>query len=423
MIMDKDTLKSVIADNQLQIPRYELVARSFHFVEGCNYVFVGIRRAGKSFLLYQRIQQLLAQGKGWDEMLYINFEDERLMGMTSADLNLLLEVHLETYGTRPMLFLDEIQNIAGWEKFARRLADMKYRVYITGSNAKMLSRDIQTTLGGRYIPVNVYPYDFREYLKADGIELRPHSLLATETKAEILRKFNDYFYYGGFPETVGLPVKRDYLTSVYQKIYLGDIAAGHAIDNLFALRVLFKKLAESVKQPVSYTRLANVISTTGMKVGKSTLINYVAYAKDAWLISSVQNIAGKLVDKEAVPKYYFTDNGILNLFLLDADTSLLENLVAIALLRRYGREDAVFFYGKEIEVDFYIPEEALAIQVCYNPGDGGETWEREVNALLRLSKVLECRRRLIITRDTERRLEIAGNTIEVIPVWKWLLGF
>ena len=423
MIMDKDTLKSVIADNQLQIPRYELVARSFHFVEGCNYVFVGIRRAGKSFLLYQRIQQLLAQGKGWNEMLYINFEDERLMGMTSADLNLLLEVHLEMYGARPMLFLDEIQNIAGWEKFARRLADMKYRVYITGSNAKMLSRDIQTTLGGRYIPVNVYPYDFREYLKADGIELRPHSLLATETKAEILRKFNDYFYYGGFPETVGLPVKRDYLTSVYQKIYLGDIAARHAIDNLFALRVLFKKLAESVKQPVSYTRLANVISTTGMKVGKSTLINYVAYAKDAWLISSVQNIAGKLVDKEAVPKYYFTDNGILNLFLLDADTSLLENLVAIALLRRYGREDAVFFYGKEIEVDFYIPEEALAIQVCYNPGDGGETWEREVNALSRLSKMLECRRRLIITRDTERRLEIAGNTIEVIPVWKWLLGF
>ena len=213
------------------------------------------------------------------------------------------------------------------------------------------------------------------------------------------------------------------LLFLYQKIYLGDIAARHAIDNLFALRVLFKKLAESVKQPVSYTRLANVISTTGMKVGKSTLINYVAYAKDAWLISSVQNIAGKLVDKEAVPKYYFTDNGILNLFLLDADTSLLENLVAIALLRRYGREDAVFFYGKEIEVDFYIPEEALAIQVCYNPGDGGETWEREVNALSRLSKMLECRRRLIITRDTERRLEIAGNTIEVIPVWKWLLGF
>ena len=420
--MNKDVLKSVIADNQVQIPRYEVINRPFHFVDNCNYVFVGIRRAGKSFLLYQRIQQLLAQGKGWNEILYINFEDERLVGMTSAELNLLLEVHLEMHGTRPMLFLDEIQNIAGWEKFARRLADMKYRVYITGSNAKMLSQDIQTTLGGRYIPVNVYPYDFREYLKASGVELLPHSLLATETRGEILRKFNDYFYYGGFPETIGLPVKRDYLTSVYQKIYLGDIAARHSVDNLFALRVLFKKMAESVKQPISYTRLANIISATGIKVGKSTLINYVGYAKDAWLISEVQNIAGKLIDKEVIPKYYFTDNGILNLFLLDGDTSLLENLVAMTLLRRYGREDAVFFYGKEIEVDFYIPEEGLAIQVCHTLDEGGETWEREVNALSQLSKVLTCRRRLIITRDTERQLEIEGQTIEILPVWKWLLS-
>ena len=158
--MDKTVLKSVIADNQVQIARYKVIARKFHFEEKCNYVLVGIRRAGKSFLLYQRILQLLAQGKGWNEMLYINFEDERLMGMTSMDLNLLLEVHLEMYGVRPILFLDEIQNVEGWEKFARRLADMKYRVYITGSNAKMLSQDIQTTLGGRYIPVNVYPYDF-----------------------------------------------------------------------------------------------------------------------------------------------------------------------------------------------------------------------------------------------------------------------
>lgn len=419
--MDKTVLKSVIADNQVQIARYKVIARKFHFEEKCNYVLVGIRRAGKSFLLYQRILQLLAQGKGWNEMLYINFEDERLMGMTSMDLNLLLEVHLEMYGVRPILFLDEIQNVEGWEKFARRLADMKYRVYITGSNAKMLSQDIQTTLGGRYIPVNVYPYDFEEYLNASGVELQPNSFSATEMRAEILRKFNDYFYYGGFPETVEISVKRDYLASVYQKIYLGDIAARYSVENLFALRVLFKKLAESVKQPVSFTRLANVIAATGMKVGKSTLINYVGYAKEAWLISGVQNIASKLVDKETVPKYYFTDNGILNLFLLDGETSLLENLVAVALLRKYGREDAVFFYGKEVEVDFYVPEDSLAIQVCYNMEEGGETWDREVNALLRLSNVLPCHRRLIVTRDTERHLEAGGKAIEVVPVWKWLL--
>ena len=149
--MDKNILKTVIADNQLEVPKYKVISRDFTFEEFGNYVFVGIRRAGKSYLLYQRMQQLLAQGVQWDEMLYINFEDERLTGMKAEVLNLLLEVHLEMYGKRPILFLDEVQNVPGWEKFARRMADTKHRVYITGSNAKMLSQDIQTTLGGRYI--------------------------------------------------------------------------------------------------------------------------------------------------------------------------------------------------------------------------------------------------------------------------------
>ena len=420
--MDKNILKSVIADNQVEVPQYQVIPRNFTFEKLANYVFVGIRRAGKSFLLYQRMQQLLAQRMNWDEMLYVNFEDERLVGMTLDDLNLLLEVHREMYGKKPILFLDEIQNIAGWEKFARRLADTKHQVYITGSNAKMLSQDIQTTLGGRYIPVNVYPYSFKEFLNANNIRVDEHSLFATETKAGILRKFNDYFYYGGFPEGAEFSAKRDYLTSVYQKIYLGDIAARHAVENTFALRMLFKKLAESVKQPLSFTRIANIISSTGVKVGKTTIINYIEYAKEAWLISSIQNIAGKLVDKETNPKYYFTDNGILNLFLLDGETSLLENLVAINLLRKYGRNDAVFFYSLGIEVDFYIPDESIAIQVCHNLDNNDGTFEREVNALLKLTNVLECKKLMVITHDSEQILEIEHKTIEIVPVWKWLLN-
>lgn len=419
--MDKNILKIIIADNQVEVPRYKVIPRDFEFEELVNYVFVGIRRAGKSFLLYQRIQQLLAQGVQWDEILYINFEDERLVDMSLEDLNLLLEVHLETYGKKPILFLDEIQNIAGWEKFARRIADTKHRVYITGSNAKMLSQDIQTTLGGRYIPVDVYPYNFKEFLNANEISLNEKSLLSTEGKAQVLRKFNDYFYYGGFPENAGFTGKRDYLSSVYQKIYLGDIALRHSVDNTFALRIMFKKLGESVKQPLSFTRIANIISSTGARVGTQTVINYVEYAKDAWLISSIQNIAGKLVDKELNPKYYFTDNGILNLFLLDGNTSLLENLVATHLLRKFGRNDTVFFYNKGIEVDFYIPDETTAIQVCYSLDNNDTTFDREVKALLKITEVLECSKLLIITRDSEKVLEIDKKTIEVIPVWKWLL--
>lgn len=418
--MDKDILKSVIADNQIDVPQHKVVPRDFTFEEFSNYVFVGIRRAGKSYLLYQRIQQLLASGKGWDEILYINFEDERLSTMKSEDLNMLLEVHLEMYGKRPILFLDEIQNIDGWEKFARRLADYKYRVYITGSNAKMLSQEIQSTLGGRYINVDVYPYSFPEFLSANGIQISPTSFYATESRAKIQNKFNDYFHFGGFPEGAELTVKRDYLTSVYQKIYLGDIAARHSVENTFALRILFKKLAESVKQPMSFTRLANIISTTGAKIGKSTVISYLEYAKEAWLVNSIQNIAGKLIDKETNPKYYFTDNGILSLFLLDAETSLLENLVAINLLHKYGRNDAVFFYNKNIEVDFYIPEDETAIQVSFSLSDL-DTFKRETKALIALCSVLSCRRLLIITRDEERTIKAGGRTIEVIPAWKWLL--
>jgi len=420
--MNKNILKAVIADNQTEVLKYKVIPREFAFEEFGNYVFSGIRRAGKSYLLYQRMQQLITRGIQWDEMLYINFEDERLTGMKAEHLNLLLEVHLEMYSKKPILFLDEIQNIPGWEKFARRMADTKHRVYITGSNAKMLSQDIQSTLGGRYIPVDVYPYDFVEFLAANNMSITENSILSTEHKAEVLRKFNDYFYFGGFPEGAELSSKRDYLTSVYQKIFLGDIAARHAVENTFALRILFKKLAESVKQPLSFNRIANIVSSTGAKVGTNTIINYMEYAKDAWLINPIQNIAGKLVDKETAPKYYFTDNGLLNLFLLDGNTSLLENMVAINLLRKYGRNDAVYFYNKGIEVDFYVPDTGTAIQVCYDPDYSTSTFEREVKALLKISEVLECRHLLIITRDTERIFEMSDKNIEAIPVWKWLLN-
>jgi len=419
--MNKEILKQIIADNQLEIPNYKIVKRDFTFDEFRNHVFVGIRRAGKSFLLYQRIQQLLAQGIKWNELLYINFEDERLIGITTSDLNLLLEVHWEMYGKKPILFLDEIQNITGWEKFARRLADTKHRVYITGSNAKMLSGDIQTTLGGRYITVDVYPYNFKEFLTATCTDSTRKALLSTKGKAEILRQFNNYFHFGGFPEGVLLPSKRDYITSVYQKVFLGDIVTRRSIANTFALKILFKKLAESVKQPVSFTRLANIVSSTGAKIGTHTVINYMDYAKEAWLVTPVQNIASKIVDKETNPKYYFTDNGLLTLFLLDGNTALLENLVAITLLRKYGRNDAVYFYHQGIEVDFYVPEIQLSVQVCYSLNDA-ETLKRETTALLQLSKKIEVKRMLIITMDEESTITENGATIEVVPIWKWLLN-
>ena len=420
-MIEKETIKEILLENRKEIESQQVVHRNIEMEDFANYVLIGVRRAGKSFMLYQQIQDNLKKGITWDSMLYINFEDERLIGMTAQELNLILEVHGMMSAQRPILFLDEIQNIEGWDKFARRLADNKYRVYITGSNAKMLSSDVATTLGGRYITKHILPYSFSEYLSANNIPYDDMNIATTSGRADVQRYFAEYFRFGGFPEGAQLASKRDYLNSVYQKIYIGDIATRNKIDNLFSLRILFRKMAESVKQPTSFTRLSNIIASTGAKLGKATIINYIEYSKDAFLIYSIKNIADNLTNRETNPKYYFVDNGIISILALDIDTSLLENMVAMELIRRYGIDERVFFYNRNIEVDFYIPDAALAIQVSYNPHKTDETWQRESSALIKLTKVLDCQRLLILSYDTEETVEVNGKTIEVMPVWKWLI--
>ena len=420
-MIEKETIKEILLENRKEIESQQVVHRNIEKEDFANYVLIGVRRAGKSFMLYQQIQDNLKKGITWDSMLYINFEDERLIGMTAQELNLILEVHGMMSAQRPILFLDEIQNIEGWDKFARRLADNKYRVYITGSNAKMLSSDVATILGGRYITKHILPYSFSEYLSANNIPYDDMNIATTSGRADVQRYFAEYFRFGGFPEGAQLASKRDYLNSVYQKIYIGDIATRNKIDNLFSLRILFRKMAESVKQPTSFTRLSNIIASTGAKLGKATIINYIEYSKDAFLIYPIKNIADNLTNRETNPKYYFVDNGIISILALDIDTSLLENMVAMELIRRYGIDERVFFYNRNIEVDFYIPDAALAIQVSNNPHKTDETWKRESTALIKFTKVLDCQRLLILSYDTEETVEVNGKTIEVMPVWKWLI--
>lgn len=422
-MIQKNVLKNIILDSRNEVENHKVINRNFVFDEFGNYVLVGARRAGKSYLLYQRIQSLLANGATWDEMLYLNFEDERLIDMSTEDLNAILEVHYSMSSKRPILFLDEIQNITGWDKFARRLADNDYRVFITGSNAKMLSRDVATTLGGRYIIKEVFPYNFAEYLNANDVKLSSQWIDSTIGRATLQRYMPTYFAGGGFPESACMAAKKDYLMGVYQKIYLSDIAMRNSVDNKFALRLLFKKLAESVMQPISFTRLANTLKSVGVKVSTNTIINYIDYSVDAYLIFPVKNIVDKLADRETNKKYYFIDNGILNLLTIENRSSLMENLVAIDLLRRFGTDENVFFYNKNIEVDFYLPDVGWAIQVCLSLHNAEDTttFERETSALVKFSRFLNSSRHIIITYDEEDIITIGNITIEVIPLWKWLL--
>ena len=421
--MDKQVLKQILRDNQREVERYVVEPRDVKLDDFPCRVLVGVRRAGKSYMLYHRIQQLLAEGHKWDEILYLNFEDERLENFGTDDFNRLLECHQEMYGKRPMLFLDEIQNIDGWHKFARRMADSKYTIFITGSNAKMLSGEINTTLGGRFLIAEIYPYSFKEFLSVHQVSANKLDLLTTEGRAKVVRFFDEYLHYGGLPAAALLPAKRNYLSSVYQKIYMGDIIARNKITNVAGIRVLVRKMAESVCRPISYNRINNLLSSVGGKLSLATTIKYVDYCEEAWLLLRLRNYVSTLADKESNCKYYFIDTGILGLFLIDKETMLLENLVALQLFRIYGHDmenERVFFYYDSYEVDFYIPENELAIQVSYSLRDE-DTRKRETEALQKLPKRVPCSRRLILTYDEEETITDQFGTIEVIPAWKWLL--
>lgn len=415
--MNKDVIKLLIAEYQQKVPHIKFQKRSYVLEDALNYVFVGLRRAGKSYLMYQQIRHLLDTGHQLDEILYFNFEDERIASLATEDLDLIKVCFEEMYDCKPIFFLDEIQIVPNWDKFARRLADQKYRVYITGSNAKMLSSEIATTLGGRYMIQNVYPYSFPEYLSVNGFNLNEQNF-EFKHHNKIVKAYETYFSYGGLPELTSVLDKRGWLGSLYQRIFFGDLVSRYQIRNDFALRVLIRKLAESVKQASSFNRLSNLVSAAGKKVSTDTVIDYLGYLKETWLLFSMENIFAKLADKESNKKYYFIDNGLLNLFLIDPKTALLENQVAIRLRQRFG--DEVYYFLHQIEVDFYVPEERLAIQVCYNMQEEA-TRKREIGALLKLADFMDVDQMLIVTKDDEMLIEEQGKSIRVVPAWKWLI--
>jgi len=424
--MDKSVIKAILVSQHEDVERFPVRIRQLYQVaDSLSHVFVGVRRAGKSFVMYQLIQHMLSNGTGWNDILFVDFEDNRLEQFSSMDFNLLLECHIELYGIQPKyIFMDEVQNISGWDRFARHMADTKHIVYISGSNADMLSREFMLHLGGRYLEDDVYPYSFVEYLDALGVAYTKEKIYGTTSASLIRKAFAEYMQNGGLPETVNLPVKRSYISSTYQKIYLADIVARNKINHLSALKLMIKKMAESVRQPISYNRLANILSTLGEKLSTATIVGYVNYCEDAWLLLRLRNIASSLSEKERVCKYYFVDNGVLNLFLLNGETALLENMVALQLFRMFGHDrdnDTVYYYhNHDMEVDFYIPEQKWAIQVCYSMQDPS-TQTREVSALTKLPQILECNRRTILTMDEERVIADSMGEIEVVPVWKWIV--
>ncbi len=414
--MDKNVLKKIIIENQEFINKTEVKNRLLNIDPAANYVFCGIRRSGKSFMLFEQIKKL-QNSDNKTGIVYLNFEDERLIELNAKHLDLIIECGFELFGMQPVLFFDEIQNIVGWEKYARRLADTGYRVYITGSNAGMLSREISSTLGGRYLIREVNPLSFYEYLEFNSIETDKNYTLSNK-RFIIKEEFRKYFRYGGFPELLKFQDPKEYLSSIYMKVFYGDLIARNNIQNEHILRLLIKKLAESVNNETSLNRIKNLIKSTGTKIGNNTITDYLFFLNEAYLIFPLSNYLSGISEKETKKKYYFIDQGILNLFLTDQDSKILENIVFLHLNKKY--RDRLFYLKRKHEVDFYVAGEELLFQVSYTLSDT-ETKQREVSVLLNAMKEMKKNKAYIITYDEEDTIVKDNNLISIVPVWKFLL--
>ena len=415
--MNHDIIKRVIFDQHEVIANAKIVIRDVVLEKNANYVLVGLRRAGKSTLLYKRVQDLIQEGVEWNQIIYINFDDERLLDFKASDFEDILLVAEELSSKKHYFYFDEIQDIDGWEKFAIRVANQNYKVDITGSNAKMLSKEVAAKLGGRYVVKEVFPYSFAEYLRAHDVDKNGYSSKEIGRLNSLLSSF---FVYGGLPESVQFNNKREYVSGIYQKVLYNDIIVHNGIRNENGIKLMIKKIAESVKQELSFTKIQSIISGIGYKLSKDVIIDYCGYCKDAFLLFTLENYYASFLDKASNPKYYFIDNGILNLFLDDKKSSLLENLVAIHLHRHYG-DDVYYLKSAKCDIDFYISSTSTAIQAAYSIHES-EAYDREVSNLLEFAKSRKDPTSLIIvTYEEETTLSIDGYTIEVLPLKKFLL--
>lgn len=223
------------------------------------------------------------------------------------------------------------------------MADANAEIYITGSDVRMRDLKIEEPLGGRFLTENVFPLSFSEFFRVKGVENSRSELESVKGKIRIRRAFAEFFEYGGLPKGVNAVNRLEAVNDAFREIYLADVIVRHTVSNTSALRMLLKQVAESIGQPLSFTRLTKMVKEAGMPIAKNTCISYLQYACEACLVLPISNIVGKLQERESSRKYYFVDNGFIRLLKSDPKADQLANLVALHLLRRHGFNDRVFF--------------------------------------------------------------------------------
>lgn len=381
--------------------------------DGLIKVVIGPRRAGKSVFAMQMLQDR--------EFAYVNFDDERLSGLT--DFDELLGAMIQVYGDLHTIFFDEIQNVTGWELLVSRLHRRGYSLILTGSNAHLLSRELATHLTGRYREFRLLPFSFGEYLRAKAFAL-DETIALRERQGLLLNHLATYMQCGGFPETVvGTVDARNYLATLFESVLLKDVVRRYNVRYAARLLELGRYLMANHAREYTLTSVGKALGFRSVH----TLENYVGYLAEAFLLFSVQRFSWKArVRVQAPRKVYAYDPGLVGAvgFRMGADMGrLLESLVAIELTRR-----VVEFYtykepgGKE--VDFVIRqggETICLLQICYDLSEP-KTRKREIAGLLKAGEELGCQALIILTWDEEGEANHQGRTVKLIPAWKWLLG-
>ncbi|WP_406660171.1 ATP-binding protein [Methanolobus sp. ZRKC3] len=417
--MDKEKLKILLKEqndpvkNVKELVKRELLDEVKDKKSDLIVIVAGLRRVGKSTLMGE-----VRKGHLHDSY-FVNFDDERLFDFTIEDFQMMQEILLELYGERNTYFFDEIQNIPGWERFVRRLHDSGKKIYVTGSNASMLSREMGTHLTGRHLSYSLYPYSFKEFLDFKKYELPLSDVLTTVERSTIKKYFNEYIEAGGIPEFVKT---RDelYIKTLYENIIYRDIVARYNLKDEKALKTTAYFAASNIAKEISYN---NIRKLTGLS-SATTIKEYFEYLENSYLAFLVPKFSTSLKTQVySNKKVYFVDTAIAKIlgFRTSEDYGrILENIVFMELKRR---NEEVYYHREKKECDFVIRDgynirEAIQVtQSLENP----DTRAREIEGLLEALKAYKLKEGLILTDDTEDEIKMDARKIIVKPIWKWML--
>lgn len=411
--------RQIVTEQKLEIPiatKFGWVTREQESAVNINsrlvQVITGVRRSGKSTLAHRALADT--------PYAYANFDDERLSGMAPDQLDYLLEALYTVYGDFKHLFLDEIQNVDNWHLFVNRLLRNDMHILITGSNSKLLSRELASHLTGRYSTIEMFPFSFREFLVAKGW---PQMAEATaKSQGLLIRHFNEFMNDGGFPEIVSGEPKDTYAGNLFEAIVTRDIIYRYGIRHIRTFREVAHYLAANSGSEISYNRIKNLFGLGSENTAK----NYVSYLEEAWLILTLSKFSFKRQESLRNRKTYIIDNsfcGVSGPQFSKNSGRLLENIVFLELMRksRSGNFE-VFYYKKTVEVDFVIYRDLKIlelIQVAQETADI-KTRNREIRALLAASGDLGTANLTIITLDERYELKEDGKVIRVVKITDWL---